>query len=87
VITQKPACPAVEGAVRTGHESHHEGTTEDVALHATKAHSAASCSWRFLFVSLLNSILGQIVPDIASSFKLSLAAAVLLRFSFLLLTE
>jgi len=36
---------------------------------------------------LLNSILGQIVPDIGSSFKRSLAAAALLRFSFLLLTE
>jgi hypothetical protein len=38
-------------------------------------------------VLLLNSILSQIVPDIASSFKRSLAAAALLRFSSLLLTE
>src|SRR6195256_6763767 len=36
----------------------------------------------FFVMSLLTNILGPIVPDIISSFKVSLAAAALLPFSF-----
>ena len=41
----------------------------------------------FFVISFLTNILGPIIPDIIRSFHVSLAAAALLPFSFLLPTE